>query len=143
MAEKNDKKPSLREDPTIKRVRDGMRITKVVCTRSVKGRNGDHYVGFSAAWDSTQDDAGGGGTLMSTMPDTEVVIGQSQTGLTMKDAKVASLLLGMQADLAAYDNAWASHDVTAEQRDTAHKGIKSNYGKMLMELLYPSEPSGS
>ena len=54
-----DEKKVLTE--ALEKIKRHVRITKVVCTRSVKGHSGDSYVGFSAAWDSIQDDAGGPG----------------------------------------------------------------------------------
>jgi hypothetical protein len=127
--------PSLKDNPTLRRIRDHLRVTKVVCTRSVKGRDGDHFVGFSAAWDSIQDDAGGGVDLLPTMSENEVQIVTTQTGLTLKEAKVASLVLAMQADLVAHDQAWAGTSISAEQRDAAKRAIESNYTRLIAEML--------
>lgn len=124
---------SLLDHPVVQRVRQNLRIQKVVATRSVKGRNGDHYVGFSAAWDSTQDDAGGGGGLISTQE--EETEKPSQSGMSLQEARVASILLGLQADISAHKNAFAGGNASTDQLNTAIRAIKVNYGNLLMEEL--------
>lgn len=126
---------SLKDHPLIQRIKQNLRITKVVCTRSVKGKFGDHYVGFSAAWDSIQDDAGGGADLNSAQGDGETKVAVSQTGLSLKESKVASLMLGMQADCAAHDHAMAGSNITPEQREAALRAIRNNYTKLIAETL--------
>ncbi len=113
----------------IRAVRDKIKITKVVCTRSVKGRGGDHFVGFSAAWDSVQDDGGRG--MSETMDDAEV----AQSGMTLKEAKVAAYLLGMQADQTAFENAAAGSLLSKAEADNACTAIKHNYGRLMASLL--------
>lgn len=56
----------------IEKVRNKIRITKIVRTRSLKGQNGDNFVGFSSAWDTIQDDTGGGGDLINTSSDEDI-----------------------------------------------------------------------
>lgn len=122
----------------IERVKKHMRVTKVVCTRSVKGRFGDHYVGFSAAWDTIQDDAGGGADLVTAQPDQDgpAVVA---SGMSIKDARLAALILGMQADLAAHDHACAGSNITPDQHSGAVSAIKNNYMKLMAELLAPRD----
>jgi hypothetical protein len=112
---------------TIRRIRDGLKITKVVCTRSVKGRGGDTFCGFSAAWDSVQED--GGQDMENVMDDA------SQSGMSFKDAKVAAYLLGMQADTTAFENAAAGSIIRKDESDQAVRAIKHNYGKLMESLL--------
>lgn len=145
MSSQNEtKKISLKDHPIIKNVTSKLRVTKVVATRSVKGSRGDNYVGFSAAWDSTQDDAGGASTLISTQDEADAVTSVAQSGLTLKEAKVASLLLGMQADISAHQNAFAGGNATAEQLENAVRVIRANYGRLLMQVLddSPTESAG-
>lgn len=123
----------LREALT--RVKTHLRVTKVVCTRSVKGRSGDHYVGFSAAWDSIQDDAGGAADLGSTSSDTDLTRSAHIGGMSLKDGRLAGLVLGMQADLAAHDHAMAGSNITVEQRAEAIKTIRHNYYRLMTELM--------
>ena len=125
--ENNELKAALRG------IRDKIRVTKVVCTRSVKGKFGDVYVGFSAAWDTIQDDAGGAADLISAQDDVEMATHTS--GMTLKEARVASLILGRQADVAAHDQGMAGGTITPAQRDAAVRTINHNYSKLLASAL--------
>ena len=125
----------IKDNPLFKRLKAHLRVTKVVCTRSVKGRGGDNFVGFSSVWDSIQDDAGGAVELLPTMGEGDVQIAQSQMGMTLREAKMASLLVGMQADIAAHDNAACSGNITSEYRDQAVRAIKGNYARLIVDLL--------
>ena len=126
---------SLKDHPLIKKVQEHLRITKVVCTRSIKGRGGDNYVGFSAAWDTIQDDAGGAADLLPTMGEGEVRLSQAQIGMTFKEARLAACILGLQADTAAHNHAAASGNITQEQRDAAVAAINSNFSRMIVAEL--------
>jgi len=114
-------------------VKNKLRITKVVCTRSVKGRGGDHYVGFSAAWDTIQDDAGGGGDLMIAQDGDQIAA--DHQGMTIKEAKVAGYILGMQADIAAHQHAVAGGNISADQCNGAIRAIKGNYSRLLADTF--------
>ncbi len=124
----------------LREVRNKMQITKVVCTRSVKGKFGDSYVGFSAAWDTVQDDAGGGADLISAQGD-DVQVAMHTSGMTLKEARLAALVLGMQADIAAHDHAMAGGNITQDQRNAAVRAIKHNYSKLMMDELGGEEVS--
>lgn len=115
-------------------VRNKMRVTKVVCTRSVKGKNGDSYVGYSAAWDTVQDDAGGAADLISAQ-DGDAQQGVHDSGMTLKEAQIAAYLLGMQVDVAAHDHAMSGGNITVDQRNVAVKAIKQNYSKLIAQTL--------
>lgn len=129
------KRAALREALTAVKAR--MRITKVVCTRSVKGKYGDNYVGYSAAWDTIQDDAGGGGDLISAQ-DGDANLAHQQ-GMTLKEARLASLVLAMQADVAAHNNAMAGGNISPKDREEAIRAIKNNYTRlMLAEMEEPN-----
>lgn len=126
----SDKKKMKAE---IDRIRDKLKITKVVATRSVKGRGGDAFVGFSAAWDTTQEDGGKG--LVDTMDD------ESGNGMTLKEARVSALILGLAADRAAHENAVAGSIVTPEEHQAALKGIYKNYGILVEAALTDKAPT--
>ena len=113
----------------IRNVKDRLKVTKVVCTRSVKGRGGDSFVGFSAAWDSVQEDGGQG--MADVMDDADA----TASGMTLREAKIASYLLGMQADTTAFENAAAGSILTKDECDNAVRGIKHNYGSLMKALL--------
>lgn len=114
----------------LKRIKDSLKVTKVVCTRSVKGKNGDAYVGWSAGWDTVQEDGGHGLVHTGTSEESPEV-----PGMSVSDAKLATLVLGMQVDLAAHDNAMAGGSINGDQRQMARKAITHNYTKLLAEAL--------
>ena len=118
----------------LKKIKDSVRITKIVCTRSVKGKHGDSYVGFSAAWDTIQDDAGGGADQISTLEsvDTAKSLGQ---GLSLRESRLAALVLGMQVDVAAHDQALAGGNLSIEQRAVAVRSIKHNYAQLMSDMF--------
>lgn len=120
----------------MKRLKPFVKVTKVVCTRSVKGQRGDSYVGFSAAWDTIQDDAGGGADL------TQDTDGTTQ-GLGLKDARLASLMLGMQVDIAAHAQAMAGGNLDFKQYEEAVKAIKHNYTKLMADLIRSGNGNGN
>ena len=113
----------------VQKVTKNLRVTKVVCTRSVKGRQGDHYVGFSAAWDTVQDDAGGSADLVAEAEDTS-------KGMTLKESKLAALILAMQADVAAHNHAAAGGNMSEPELRNAVTGIKSGYNQLILEALF-------
>ena len=113
----------------IRAVRDKLRITKVVATRSVKGRSGDTFVGFSAAWDSVQEDGGQG--LDGAMEDDEV----ASQGMTLKESKIAAHMLGMQADITAFEHAAAGSICRKPESDRAVEAIKHNYGQLMAAVF--------
>lgn len=115
----------------VQRVKAGLKITKVVATRSVKGRGGDTFAGFSAAWNSVQEDGGQG--LVSSTDDGEE--SQTLTGMTMQEGIVASILVAREADIAAYRNAAAGGNISQSHADAAIAAIRSNYSKMLVQAL--------
>lgn len=113
------------------RIISGIHVTKVVATRSVKGKYGDTFVGFSAAWNSVQED--GGQDLVKAGDDTDD--GQTVTGMTLKEAMIASCILSREVDIAAYRNAAAGGNITAEQARNAIANTKAHYGQVLLSLM--------
>lgn len=115
----------------VQRVKAGLKITKVVATRSVKGRGGDTFVGFSAAWNSVQEDGGQG--VLNAGEDSDE--SNNLNGMTMQEALVASILISREADTAAYRNAAAGGNISQSHADGAIAAIKSNYTKLLVSAL--------
>ena len=113
----------------LRRIQAGIRVTKVVATRSVKGRGGDSYAGFSAAWNTVQDDSGGG--IEGLTPDGI----ESSSGMTLRDARLAHLMLAMQADMAAHDAALAGGNITVQFHKDATAAIRSNYGRLIRDVF--------
>jgi hypothetical protein len=115
----------------ISNIKKGLRVTKVTVTRSVKTKRGDYFVGYSAAWNSVQDDQGG-------VPDADLSLETSEVapnGLTLKEARVARAILAMEVDLAAHEDASAGGAASADELKHAKIAIKNNYGLMIRELL--------
>ena len=115
-------------------IKDRIRITKVTCTRSVKSPRGDHFVGFSAQYDTVQDDAGGMG---------EDLIGDTASGeaqiplgaMTLKEGRVAAALVQMQADISAIEHAFAGGDLNRGQRNDESQRIKGNFSRYIAEIM--------
>lgn len=119
----------------VQRVKAGMRITKVVATRSVKGRGGDTFVGFSAAWHTVQEDGGQG--IVNAGDDADEA--HSLGGMTVQEAIVANVLLAREVDIAAYRNAAAGGNISQDHANDAISAIRSNYSKMLAQVLGASD----
>jgi len=116
----------------INRVKSKMRVTKVVATRAVKTRNGEFFAGFSAAWDSVQDDGGGHGADLDMVVDTEDV---SSQGMTLRESRVAQNLLAMQADIGAYEAAFANGALSKQELEDAIQAVKHNYALLIKDAL--------
>lgn len=124
-----DLKPQINPTATatfVRSILDKMKITKIVCTRSLKLKNGDVYVGMSSAWDTTQDD----GT--HDLIDSGL---EESSGFSMKEAKIASYLLGLQVDQAAYDRALASGYMGKESYEDHIKKTRANYNSLIQREL--------
>lgn len=123
-------------EEAIRRVGKNLRVTKVVATRSVKGTRGDHFAGFSATYSSVQDEPAGMGKDLDLM---DLDDGTSDQGLGLQDARLAHLMVAMQADIAALDSALANGGIPASECKAEKQRIRDNYGKLtLMMLSVPS-----
>jgi hypothetical protein len=109
-----------------------LRITKVVATRSVKGKTGDVFAGFSAGWESFQDDSG------EVVPDAA----EASQGMTMQEARIAHLIVAQAADIAAHEQALATGNISADFFRDRVNGIKRNYGKLVAFALGASNGNG-
>lgn len=111
-----DNEDELRE--LVKRVKAGLRITKIVATRSVKGKLGETQAGFSG----------------------ELSLSESEPGsMTLREAIVANCILAREADLAAFRNAIAGGNISLEYGNDAIAVIKANYSRLLVQSLKESE----
>jgi hypothetical protein len=117
----------------LKAIRDKIRITKVVATRSVKGRNGDSFAGFSASWGSVQDDFGGPGA--DVMPTDEDDTNFARNGMTLKEARVAHYMVAMTADIAALEAAFANSAITKGFFEQASASVKANYSHLIQKAM--------
>lgn len=120
----------------LRRVKQNLRVTKVVATRSVKGKHGDHFAGFAASYDSVQDEpAGSGKDLMGVVSDEAI----AASGMTLREARVAYYLVAMQADILAHEAALANGGISGQHCSDAIKAIRSNYGKLIRKYLVEPE----
>lgn len=116
----------------LNRVKSKIRVTKVVATRSVKTGRGDFFSGMSAAWDTTQDDAGGpGADLELTMSDAE----QMAQGMTLVESRVARYIIAMEADIGAYEAAFANGALSEAKLQEAVRALKNNYAMLIRNLF--------
>ena len=116
-------------------IKKGLRISKVVATRAVKTKHGDFFVGMSAAWDTTQEDAGSLGTDLIDALAGEQQQAIVQRGMTLPRAKVASLILGMQVDIQAVTHALCGGAISEGEHNNALRAIKRNYLMKLAEAV--------
>jgi len=117
----------------LRRIRDGIRITKITCTRSVKGRNGDSFVAFSAAYQSVQDDKGGMGGDTHVTPEEEDTY--ASQGIKMKDAKLARYMLSMECDLAALESAAANGSISPQMFQDSVRGVRETYNRLVLREM--------
>lgn len=124
-------------------IKTRLRVSKVVATRALKTQRGDFFVGLSAAWDTTQEDAGGpGADLIDALDEGEQQQAIVQRGMTLREAKIAGLILGMQVDLQAFQHAWAGGAISDGDLNTATKAIKRNYMTKLSEAVASKNGNG-
>ena len=114
------------------KIKARVRVTKVVATRSVKGKSGDSFAGFAAGWDTVQDDQGGpGADLDLTMETSEI----APNGMTLGEAKVAHYIVAMQADIAAHEAAMAGGAISPGRCDDLCKSIRHNYSRLIRRAM--------
>lgn len=118
----------------LRNIKQNLRVTKVVATRSVKTQRGDFFAGFSAAWNSVQEE-GPGADLDVTMSTEDI----SNSGMTLTESKVAQHLVSMQADMAAYEAAFVNNAISASELADITRALKNNYGKLIQADLVKSE----
>lgn len=111
-----------------------LRITKVTVTRSVKGRNGDSFVGFSAEFESTQDDSSQGLDSVHGEP--------SRSGISLKEAQIATFILGMKVDAAAFEKAAAGSTITLQECNLAKSASHANYNLLIAQCLKDGKGEG-
>lgn len=120
----------------IEQVKSRMRVSKVVCTRAIKSKHGDFFVGWSSAWDTIQDDAGGmGADLITAMPSDDAQTAMEQHGMTVKQAKIATCILGMQVELQALMHALAGGGISETEYRNAATAVRRNYTNLLQEAV--------
>lgn len=115
----------------VTRVKQHLRITKVVATRSVKTAKGDFFSGFSAAWDSVQDDHGSNPDADLTVSDDETVM----SGMTVEESRVAHILLSLEASIAAWRSAHAEGVISEKEFNDRKNALKRTHAAMLSSVI--------
>lgn len=113
----------------VQSVASKLRFTKVVATRSIKGPRGDNFIGFSAAFNTVQqdgeqgfhDDAAEDATNLGTM--------------TLKEAQVAAIIVARQAELTAIDVARASSNLRQSEAEQYAQVVRNNFNMLLAQVL--------
>lgn len=97
----------------IKEIRSKMGVTQITVSRIVKNRNGgDTFVSMTANFPT----------------DTESV-----DSLSLKDAKTATHLLGLEVNMRAHEQACAGGIIHSDELEVALKHIKINYAHLLQK----------
>lgn len=92
----------------LRRIRNGLKVTEVFCTRIVKGNHGSVLVGLTATLDKEA---------------------------SVEDGKIAALLLGAEVDQLAYDRAAAGSVISEKQHGVASRLTKNNYSGLVNDAL--------
>lgn len=100
---------------TVRRIKKGLEITEISCTRVVKGSHGSTFVGLTAAMDSST---------------------------SLLEAEAAVLVLGARVDQLTYDRALAGRVISSEDHEFASRHTRANYHTMMSEALDKLEKSG-
>lgn len=114
----------------VNEIRSSIVVTKITCTKTVKSRNGDVFVGFSAAYRTFQDD--GVGDTHSTEADDAVV---AEQGLSLADAKLARYTLAMECDVAAYESALVNGGITPEYFRDMVRSVRNGYNQLILRAM--------
>ena len=119
----------MSDDEAVQEIGRRLRITKVVASRSVKGRAGDHFAAFASRYNSVQEEPAG------HIKDALEEGGEADQGMTLEDARIAHYLISMQADIAAHEAAWAGGGITEAECLDQVRVIRANYGKLIRAAL--------
>lgn len=121
----------------LRNLRARMRVTKVVATRAVKTRSGDFFAGMSAAWDTTQDDAGGPGSDLNLLVDESASM---SSGMSLSEARISAAVLAMETSIAAWRAALIEGAVTTAEFDHRVAKVRQRTMEQVSMLLDKSSP---
>ena len=98
----------------ITRIRENTKITQIMVSRCVKmpRGGGDVFVSLTGNYGEPTDIEG---------------------GLSLDDAKVATHLLGLEANIMAFQQARSAGILSGPQMESAIRHTKNNFGQLLME----------
>ena len=118
----------------LKRIKDNIRVTKIVSTRAIKGSRGDMFVGMSAGWDSCQED--GQQDMVHAGDESDAV--RSQTSMTLRDAKIASHILALRVQITAFEQAVASGCMSVEEGKESIAAVTRNFASLTSQAVLGS-----
>jgi len=105
----------------LKELEGKLRFTKIVASRSVKGKTGDVFTCFSVMAEDFQDQSG------VAVSDPEI----ASQGMSLDEARIAHLLVAQMADIGAHEQALATGNISPQFFRDRVSGIKRNYGKLI------------
>jgi hypothetical protein len=114
---------------TLRELRQRIRVTKLVATRSVKNRGGDHFIAYSAHFLSHQDDGA------ELVPEADEIAQFAAQGLTLEEARPARLMLSMEADIGALEAALANGSVSEAYFNDAMRSIRNGYNVRIAKVM--------
>lgn len=99
----------------IVRIRENTKVTQIMVSRCVKmpRGGGDVFVSLTGNYGEPTDIEG---------------------GLSLEDTKVATHLLGLEANIMAFQQARSAGILSGQQMESAIRHTKSNFGQLLMSL---------
>lgn len=118
------------DDALVHALSQRLRITKVVASRSVKGRAGDHFAAFASRYNSVQEEPAGHVKDLLASDGDEAI-----QGMTLVEARIAHYLVAMLADVAAHEAAWAGGGITEVECSDQVGVIRASYGKLIRAAL--------
>ena len=120
----------------LNKVRSRLKVTKVVATRAVKTKGGDFFAGMSAAWDSVDDAGGPGADLDLTVEGSEV----AASGMTLTESRVSSVVLAMEASIAAWRAAMLEGAVSESEFDNRVARIRQKAMNQVSNIIDKANP---
>lgn len=106
----------------VQEVKVKMTVNSITCARTVRGKSGDEYVAMSVGMDSVKNED-------------ETEAARPVSGMPMREAPFAALLLAMSVDIAAHEHAMSSGVISVEHGQRAIKMIRANYAHGMERIV--------
>lgn len=94
-------------------VKEKMKVTQITASRVIKTRQGDVFLSMSSNIPNKEED--------------------QEQGISLKDARLASHILGLELSILAHEQACANGLISGNELEVATKAIKGNYTKLLVD----------
>jgi hypothetical protein len=113
-----------------------MKVAKIVVTRSVKGRQGDSFVGWSVFSDSLQEDgAGQGKDLTGLVEDDDI----RRQGVSLEQAQMMTFIAGRMVDDMAYQKAAAGGLISEAASQDSRMVLRRKYREILRRAVFEAD----